>query len=160
MSVFVNRFRKDFWLDTSIYWMTEWDSSVDERGNQIYSSAKLFKLTEGSLKRQKMSHPIWFRLISVWPICTHICIKWFIILMDILFLTNLSSKLSSSLLSKLEKFFEFSWHNPRHFEEYKAVDYRSCIPLLLLSTFILRHCCQTPKKYVCVQYNRWKLSVD
>lgn len=115
---------------------------------------KLFKLTEGSLKRQNLSHLVWFRLISIWPICTHICIKSFIRLTDIPFLTNLSSKLSSSLLSKLEKFSESSWHNPRHFEEHKAVDYRSCIPLLLLSTFILRHCHQTLKEYVCssVQY--------
>lgn len=114
---------------------------------------KLFELTEGSQKRQNLSHPKWFRVISIWPICTHIYSKWFIILIGILFLTNLSSKLSSSLLSKLEKFSEFSWHNPRHFEEYKAVDYRSCIPVLLLSTFILRHCCQTLKKYVCVLFH-------
>lgn len=149
MSVFVNRFRQGFCLDTfhllndRMRCLCRWEGKPD-----IFL-CKLFKLTEGSLKRQNLSHPVWFRLISIWPIWTHICIKWFIILTGILFPTNLSSKLSSSLLSKLEKFSEFSWHNPRHFEEYKAVHYRSCIPLLLLSTFILRHCCQTLKKYVC-----------
>lgn len=130
------------------------------RGETDIFLCKLFKLTEGSLKRQTC-HILydlgWYLFDPSAPISV---LNWFIILTGTLFLTNLSSKLSSSLLSKLEKFSEVAWHNPRPFGEYKAVDYRSWIPLLLLSTFILRHCCQTLKKYVCVQYNRWKLSVD
>lgn len=114
---------------------------------QIYSSAN-YSNWQKNHWRDKTCHILYeFRLISIWPICTHICIKWFIILTDILVLTNLSSNLSSSLFSKPEKS-EFPKYNPRHFEEYKADDYRGCIQLFLLSTFVLRYCHQNLKKYV------------
>lgn len=116
---------------------------------QIYSSANYSNWRKNHWRNKTCHILCEFRVISVWPICTHICVKRFVILMGILFLTDLSSKLSGSLFSKLEKFSEFSWRNPRHFEEYKAVDYRGCIQLLLLSTFIPRHCHQNLKKYVC-----------
>ena len=149
VSVFVNRFRKGFCSDTYIYWMAEWDTSGKGEKKQIYSSAN-YSSWQKNHWRDKTCHILYeFRLVPIWPICTHICIKWFIIVTDILLLTKLSSKLSGSLFSKLEKFSTFSWHNPRHFEEYKAVDYRGCVQLLLLSTFILRHCHQSLKKYVC-----------
>lgn len=54
MSVFVNRFRKGFRLDTYIYWMTEWDASVDEGGNQIYIPLQIIQADRGIAEETKL----------------------------------------------------------------------------------------------------------